>query len=298
MLPQEFCNLTEIVIRPEDSFHDIEDKVEVATIIGTLQARFTDFKFLSPEWKENCQKEALLGVSMTGIYDREIIPGEDLEDLNALARATNIRTAKLIGINPSAAITAVKPSGTVSQLVDAASGIHPRHSEYYIRSVRGDNKDPLTQFLKDAGIPSEPEFHNPDNTTVFYFPVKSPDNAKTRDNIDAISHLETWLHYQKHWCDHKPSVTINVQEHEWPEVGAWVWKHFDWMSGVSFLPYDGGSYQQAPYQKVEKEEYEEAVSKMPKIIDWTLLQEYEKSDNTKGSQELACHAGSCEIVDV
>lgn len=296
--PQEFCNLSEVIVRPEDSYEDIENKVEIATIIGTLQARFTDFQFLSPEWAKNCKEEALLGVSMTGIYDRDLIPAEDLEDLNALARSTNIRVADNIGVTRSAAITAIKPSGTVSQLTDSASGIHPRHSEYYIRSVRGDNKDPITQFLKDRGIPSEPEFLKPDSTTVFYFPIKSPNNCKTRDDIDSISHLETWLHYQKHWCDHKPSVTINVRENEWPKVGAWVWDNFDWMSGVSFLPHDGHSYPQAPYQEIDKEKYEELVKEMPETIDWTLLQDYEKEDNTKGSQELACTAGACEIVDV
>jgi ribonucleoside-triphosphate reductase (thioredoxin) len=295
--PQQFCNLTEVVVRSGDSIFDIAAKVYYATILGTLQARLTDFKFLSPEWRKTTESEALLGVSLTGIYDGPALSEEDLEILRATARDTNIEVAKLLDINPAASITCVKPSGTVSQLADCASGIHPRHSQFYIRRVRGDVKDPLTQLLKDQGVPWEPCVLKPQTTVVFSFPQRAPDGAVTRNDVSAIAHLEKWLHYQKHWCDHKPSVTITVREDEWPEVGAWVWKNFDWMSGVSFLPHSDHTYQQAPYEDCDEETYEALADRMP-VIDWSLLSRYENEDNTAGSQTMACTGGVCEIVDL
>jgi ribonucleoside-diphosphate reductase alpha chain len=254
-------------------------------------------------WQKNTEEERLLGVSMTGIMDNPLTTNKNaglektLEHLKNVAVATNAEWADRLGIPVSAAITCVKPSGTVSQLVDSASGIHARHSPYYIRTVRGDNKDPLTQFMKDQGIPHEPDVFKPEQTTVFSFPVKSPDNAVVTEDLSAIDQLEMWLAYQRNWCEHKPSVTINVRKDEWFEVGAFVYKHFDEMSGVSFLPYNEHTYQQAPYQEVGKTEYEELLSVMPKAIDWTKLADYEKEDNTAGSQTFAC-VGSCEIVDL
>jgi ribonucleoside-diphosphate reductase alpha chain len=214
------------------------------------------------------------------------------------AVATNAKWAKKLGINPAAAITCVKPSGTVSQLVDAASGIHARHNEYYIRTVRADRKDPICQFMIDQGFPAEPCVMRPDHTMVFSFPMKSPKGSPTRNDLTAIEHLELWKKYQDFWCEHKPSVTITVREPEWLDVGAWVYKHIDSISGISFLPQDLGSYRQAPYQDCTKEEYEAMVAKMPKGIDWSLLSNYEKEDNTTGMQTYACSAGSCELVDL
>lgn len=243
---------------------------------------------------------------MTGIMDNRLTSGQEgldklaevLDQLREHAVDVNKEFAEQLGIPQSTAITAVKPSGTVSQLVDSASGIHTRHSDYYIRSVRADNKDPLTQFLKDRGIPSEPDVTKPQSTSVFYFPIKSPEGSLNRDSLTAIEHLEIWKIYQEHWCEHKPSITVTVKEHEWPTVGAWVYENFDAISGVSFLPHSDHTYRQAPYQEVSQEEYEKMVDRMPGKIDWTELSLYEKEDNTSGSQTLACSADGCEVVDI
>ena len=302
--PYQFCNLTECVVRATDNLESLERKVRLATILGTIQSSFTKFPYLRKVWQKNTEEERLLGVSLTGIMDNPLMTAKNkglektLEHLRSVAVATNAEWAERLGIPASAAITCVKPSGTVSQLVDSSSGIHARHSPYYIRTVRGDNKDPLTQFMKDQGIPHEPCVFKGDSTTVFSFPQKSPDNAVTRNDMSAIEQLETWLTYQRHWCEHKPSVTISVREHEWLEVGAFVYKHFDEMSGVSFLPHSDHTYQQAPYQDCEKGEYQRLSKLMPKRIDWTKLSEYEQEDNTVSMQTMACSGDSCEIVDL
>lgn len=298
--PSQFCNLTEIVIRATDTVEDIKRKARLATILGTFQSTLTYFPYLRKAWRENTKAERLLGVSMTGILDNHLLNNPEspelpgiLESIKQLCVDTNEALATDLGIERSAAITCVKPSGTVSQLVDSASGLHPRHSKYYFRRVRGDNKDPLTQFMIDSGIPHEPDFSKPDSVTVFTFPIKAPEGALTRKDVDALTHLKLWLVFQKHWCEHKPSVTISVKEKEWPEVGAFVWKHFNEMSGVSFLPYDGGTYRQAPYEECTKEQYNELLSKIPKQIAWDSV--IEVSDNVEGAQTLACTAGVCEI---
>ena len=302
--PYQFCNLTEVVVRATDKIEDLERKVKLATILGTIQSTYTKFPYLRKIWQKNTEEERLLGVSMTGIMDNPLTTTKNkgleatLAHLRGIAIETNREWSSRLGIPVSAAITCVKPSGTVSQLVDSASGIHARHSNYYIRTVRGDNKDPLTQFMKDQGIPNEPDVFKPDQTTVFSFPMKSPKNAVVTADVTAIEQLETWLAYQRAWCEHKPSVTINVRNDEWFEVGAFVYKHFDEMSGVSFLPYNEHTYQQAPYQEVGKSEYEAMLSFMPKRIDWAKLMEYEKEDMTTSSQTFACVGGSCEIVDL
>ena len=302
--PYQFCNLTEVVCREGDTIESLKQKVEVATILGTLQSTLTNFKYLRKIWKQNTEEERLLGVSLTGILDcplltpRNITLKDTLENLKNVAVETNKKYAKILGIPQSTAITCVKPSGTVSQLVDSSSGIHARHSEYYIRTVRAGNTDPLTQFMKDAGIPAEPDAGKPDTTTVFSFPTKSPKGAITRTDMTAIQQLEYWLIFQRHWCEHKPSVTISVKKDEWMEVGAWVYKNFDEVSGISFLPFYDHVYKQAPYQDVEREEYLELKNIMPKSIDWSKLSDYEKEDTTTGSKEFACVAGSCEIVDI
>ena len=299
--PYQFCNLTEVVVRPTDTEKTLTNKVRLATILGTIQSTYTDMPYLRPVWRKNTEEERLLGVSLTGIMDNEITNNPSTKLLNKLrdsAVQTNRDYAEQLGINPSAAITCVKPSGTVSQLVDSASGIHARHSEYYIRTVRGDNKDPLTQFLTNAGIPAEPCVMKPDSTTVFSFPVKSPEGAVTRNDMTAIEQLELWKVYALEWCEHKPSVTITVREEEWLKVGAWVYDNFDICSGVSFLPHSDHSYAQAPYQDCDKETYEEALAKMPERIDWLGLSEYEQEDNTAGSQTMACSGDSCEVVDL
>lgn len=317
--PYQFCNLTEVVVRATDTLEDLERKVKLATILGTIQSTYTHFPYLRKVWKDNTEEERLLGVSLTGIMDNLALSGaidkdagiawgfsgderwtlaETLEYLKNVAVATNAEWAERLGIPASAAITCVKPSGTVSQLVDSASGIHARHSAYYIRTVRGDNKDPLTQFMKDQGIPNEPCVMKPDSTTVFSFPQKSPEGAVTRNDMTAIEQLELWLTYQRHWCEHKPSVTVTVRDHEWMEVGAWVYKYFDEVSGVSFLPHSDHSYQQAPYQEVTEREYQELLAVMPPKIDWAKLSDYETEDSSKGSQTFACVGGSCEIVDL
>ena len=302
--PSQFCNLTECVVRATDTLDTLSEKVRLATILGTIQSTFTKFPYLRKQWTDNTADERLLGVSLTGIMDNPLMTltnnglEKTLEHLKAIAVSTNAEWAERLGIPVSAAITCVKPSGTVSQLVDSASGIHARHSKYYIRTVRGDNKDPLTQFMKDQGIPHEPDVFKPDQTTVFSFPQKAPDGAVCTADMSAIEQLEMWLMYQRNWCEHKPSVTINVKGEEWLEVGAFVYKHFDEMSGVSFLPFNEHTYQQAPYQDCGKSDYEMLKSVMPKRIDWSKLSEYENEDNTSGSQTLACSGDSCEIVDL
>lgn len=297
--PYQFCNLTEIIVRPTDSVVTLERKAKVAAILGTIQSTFTDFKYLRKVWKDNCNEERLLGVSLTGILDNPQVALNPsyLEHLKNVVIETNKEWAERLGIPQSTATTCVKPSGTVSQLVDSSSGLHARHSPYYLRTVRADNKDPLTRFLKDAGVYNEPEHLKPDNTTVFYFPRKSPEASIKRDDIGAIQALEIWDTLQRHWCEHKPSATVYVKEHEWMEVGAWVYENFDNLSGVSFLPYDGGTYKQAPYQEVTEEEYNKWVAEHPMpVIDWNDLRFYETEDNTTGSQELACSGGACEVV--
>ena len=301
--PYQFCNLTEVVVRETDDLDNLKRKVRLATILGTIQSTFTKMPYLRNIWKKNTEEERLLGVSLTGIMDNRLLSKTIdsprwLNEMKQTAIDTNAEFANKFGIEASAAITCVKPSGTVSQLVDSASGIHARHSEYYIRTVRGDNKDPLTQFMKDAGIPAEPCVMKPDATTVFSFPMKSPHGATTRDDMTALEQLELWKNYALAWCEHKPSVTITVRDAEWMEVGAWVYKNFDICSGISFLPHSDHTYAQAPYQDITKEEYEELSAKMPKTIDWSALSLYEKEDTTSGSQTLACSAGACELVDI
>lgn len=299
---REFCNLTEVVVRGDDTLVSLKEKVRVATILGVFQSTLVNFKYLSSGWKKNCEEERLLGVSLTGIMDNEYTNGLKgnlemfLNDLRKVAQDTAKEWSNKLGVPMPAAITCVKPSGTVSQLVDAASGIHARHSPYYIRTVRADVKDPLAKMMIDMGFPAEPDVTKPDHTLVFSFPIKSPDNAVCRKDMTAIEQLELWLMYQRHFCEHKPSITVSVKEQEWPEVGGWVWNHIDEMSGVSFLPFSEHTYQQAPYQDCEKEDYEALLAKMPKNVDWAMLAGYEKQDTTTGSQELACSAaGGCEI---
>jgi ribonucleoside-triphosphate reductase len=305
--PYQFCNLSEVVIRESDTAKTVAEKVRLATILGTWQSTLTDFKYLRKIWKDNTEEERLLGVSLTGQFGNKFFSGkenlkkleETLQDLRDYARETNKAEAAKIGINESAAITCVKPSGTVSQLVGVSSGMHAWHSEYYIRTVRGDKKDPLSTFLKEVGIPVEDDFMKPNDTYVFSFPVKAPEGAITRNDLTAIDHLNTWLVYQRAWCEHKPSITVSVKEEEWMEVGAWVYKHFDEVSGISFLPHSDHSYKQAPYQEVTESEYLELLSKMPSTIRWEDLSFYETEDGTSGTQTLACTSdGNCEIVDI
>ena len=298
---EEFCNLTEAVIRETDSMDDLMRKVELAAILGTMQATLTNFKYINKNWKNNCEEERLLGVSLTGIMDSELTNGkkdglaERLEQLKDHAVKVNKKWAEKLGINQATAVTCVKPSGTVSQLVDSASGIHARHNPYYIRTVRADKKDPLCKMMVDAGFHVEDDVMNPNHTSVFSFPMKAPENAVFRTDMSAIEQLELWLTYQKSWCEHKPSVTISVKENEWMDVGAWVFKNFDWMSGVSFLPFSDHTYRQAPYQDCTVEEYEALKAQMPQDVDWSTLSEYESTDMTEGAQELACVSGNCEI---
>ena len=302
--PNQFCNLTEVVVRATDNIDDLERKVRLATILGTIQSSMTKFPYLRKIWNKNTEEERLLGVSLTGIMDNRLTTSQNaglektLERLKDVAISTNAEWAERLNIPASAAISCVKPSGTVSQLVDSASGIHARHSPYYVRTVRGDNKDPLTKFMIDKGVPNEPCVMKGDTTTVFSFPIKSPEGAVTRNDMTAVEQLEMWLIYQRSWCEHKPSVTISVRDEEWMEVGAFVYKHFDEMSGVSFLPHSDHTYQQAPYQDCTKEDYEELLDIMPKSIDWSELSEYENEDNTAGSQTMACSGDTCEIVDL
>ena len=298
---KQFCNLTEVVVRPNDTWNDLEKKVELATILGTFQATLTNFRYLTKAWKDNTEEEALLGVSLTGIMDNtKLIKGDNLPKrlgfLKNRAVIMNEGWAANLGIKQSVAITCVKPSGTVSQLVDSASGIHTRHSEYYLRTVRADKKDPIAQLMVDQGVYHEDDITKPEHTLVFYFPIKSPNKSLTRIDLSATEHLEIWKIYQDHWCEHKPSATISVRESEWLKVGAWVWDNFDRISGVSFLPYADHSYQQAPYQEITKDEYKEWMNKTVHDIDWNLITDYEKEDMTENTKELACTAGACEII--
>ncbi len=302
---REFCNLSECVVRRWDTPESLSKKVRTATILGTFQSTLTNFRYLTKEWEKNCTEERLLGVSLTGILDNPLTNGrkkgleELLDDLRKTAVETNREWADKLGIKRSAAITCVKPSGTVSQLVDSASGIHARHNPYYIRTVRADNKDPLCKMMKDAEFPNEPDVTKPEHTTVFSFPMESPKDAICRKDMTAIEQLQLWTKYQKHWCEHKPSITVSVKEHEWFDVGAWVWNNFNSISGISFLPFSEHTYRQAPYQDCTKKEYNELLTKIPKKVDWSNLSNYEQQDYTVASQELACSAeGGCEIVDL
>ena len=305
--PYQFCNLSEVVLRENDTKKDIQRKVELATILGTWQSTLTDFKYLRKIWKDNTEEERLLGVSLTGQFGHKFMSGkEDLVMLESFlmtmrerAREVNKEEAGKIGIPESAAITCVKPSGTVSQLVGVSSGMHPWHSPYYIRTVRGSKGDPISTFLKEVGIPVEDDVMKPNDTYVFSFPVKAPEGAIVRNDLTAIQHLDIWLVYQRAWCEHKPSITVSVKEDEWMEVGAWVYKNFDEVSGISFLPHSDHTYKQAPYQEVSKEEYEALALKMPKNIRWEDLSFYETEDGTSPSATLACSSdGNCELVDI
>lgn len=302
--PYQFCNLTEIVVRADDTIETLSRKVRLATILGTFQSTLTYFPYLRKIWKENTEEERLLGVSLTGIMDSNLMNGktdglpDTLKALRQVAIDTNKDFSTVLGIPQSTAITCVKPSGTVSQLVDSASGIHPRHSGYYIRSVRADNKDPLTSFLKDQGVYNEPDVMKPNATTVFFFPTKSPEGAVTRNDLTALEHLELWKVYQENWCEHKPSITVSVREEEWPTVGGWVYDNFDAVSGVSFLPHSEHSYKQAPYQECNSEEFEKLAESTPQTINWEGLSNYETTDTTAGSQTMACGPDGCEVVDL
>ena len=301
--PYQFCNLSEVVVRETDDLLSLRSKVRIATILGTFQSTLTDLKYLRKIWKTNTEEERLLGVSLTGIMDHLVLARNVdskiwLQEMKQVAIDTNKEYADKIGIPRSTAITCVKPSGTVSQLTDSASGIHARHSPFYIRTVRGDNKDPLTQFMKEEGVPFEPDITKPDSVTVFSFPMKSPSGAITRTEMSAIEQLELWKLYALNWCEHKPSVTISVKEEEWMEVGSWLYDNFDIASGVSFLPFSDHTYQQAPYQDIEAEDYLEWSGRVPSALDWTKFSKYEKEDNTSGSRELACTADACEVVDL
>jgi len=296
------CNLTEVVVRPDDTFETLKDKVTLATILGTIQSTLTNFRYLRASWKKNIEEERLLGVSFTGVFDHAVLNGRSEEALSSwldalrdVAIEVNRVWADKLGINQSTAITCNKPAGTTSSLSNTSSGMHPRHSKYYLRAVRQDNKDPLTQFLKDQGVPSEPCVVRPESTTVFYFPLKAPDGAVTKDDLTALEHLNLWQKYNTHWAEHQVSVTVSVQEHEWMEVGAWVFNNFDDITGISFLPADQGTYKQAPFQAITEEEYNLAQSKMPTEIDWSQLTKYEIEDSTVGAKELACVSGYCEI---
>ena len=305
---REFCNLSEIIVREDDTLESLKRKCRLAAIIGTMQSTLVNFQYISSEWRKNCEEERLLGVSLTGILDNPLLYngrpawpttlGMVLDTMREVAIRTNKEMSRSIGINPSAAITCVKPSGTVSQLTDAASGIHPRHAPYYIRTVRADNKDPLCVMMKELGFPYEADVMKPEHTTVFSFPMKSPEHAVFRKDMNATEHLDLWLTYQRHWCEHKPSITVTVKEPEWMDVGAFVYNHFDEISGISFLPFSDHSYRQAPYQDCTAEEYHALLAKMPKDVDWNLLSKYEKEDNTVGNQTFACSGDKCEIVDL
>ena len=296
----QFCNLSEVVVREDDTLEQLKDKTRIATIIGSLQSTLTDFRYLRVRWKRNTEEEALLGVSMTGIMDHWLLSktGPDLEkwltEMRDVSIETNKEWSEKLGVNQSVAITCVKPSGTVSQLVDSASGIHPRFSRQYIRRVRSDKKDPLAVYMADKGFPVENDVMS-DSSVVFSFPVKAPDTSVTVNQVGAMQQLELWKAYQNFWCEHKPSITIYYTDDEFLDVAQWIWKNFDMCSGVSLLPYSDHVYQQAPYEDATDEMFAELVSKMPKDIDWNDLANYEVEDNTIGSQELACVGGACEI---
>jgi ribonucleoside-diphosphate reductase alpha chain len=298
--PYQFCNLSSCIVRSDDTMDTLERKIRLATILGTFQATLTNFPYLRKVWQKNTEEEALLGVSMTGILDNALLNNPDdielpkrLEKLKDVAVSVNAEFATAVGINQSVAVTAIKPEGTVSQLCSTASGIHPQHSQYYIRRVRADNKDPLTQFMIQSGFVAEPCVMKPESTTVFSFPVKVADGALLREELSALQHLKLWLLFQRHYCEHKPSVTISVKEDEWMAVGAWVWEHFDEVTGVSFLPMDGGTYKQAPYEECTEEQYNQLRMLVPDSVDWENFKEYD--DNVEGAQMLSCTAGGCAI---
>jgi ribonucleoside-triphosphate reductase (thioredoxin) len=298
--PYQFCNLSSVIVRADDTVESLKEKVAVATILGTFQSTLTNFPYLRKVWQTNTEDERLLGVSMTGILDNTLLNNAydeglpaRLEELKNVAVDTNKHLAAELGINASAAITCVKPEGTVSQLTGTASGIHPQHSAYFIRRVRSDAKDPLTSFLKDSGFPWEPCVMKPESTVIFSFPMKTPQGARLREDLSALEHLDLWLTFQRHWCEHKPSVTISVNENEWPKVGAWTWENFDEITGVSYLPMDGGTYRQAPYESIDEVQYDSLASQMPSTIDWDQMKEV--TDNVEGAQTLSCTAGGCEI---
>lgn len=303
---KQFCNLTEVIVRADDTLEDLKRKIRVATVLGTVQSSLTDFKYLRKAWKDNCNEERLLGVSLTGQMDHPVLNGRDgfdkldswLKEMKQVAIDVNAEVADAMGIPRSTAITTGKPSGTVSQLTDSASGGHKRYRKFYVRTVRGDNKDPITKMMKDLGIPNEPDVTKPDSTTVFSFYVKSPDTALTQEDSTAIEDLNVWLAYKKHWTEHNPSVTINVREDEWIEVVNWVKANWEWVGGISFLPYSDHTYRQAPYQEITEADYYMGIADFPTEIDWSMLSAYELEDTTTGTQELACVAGNCEIVDV
>ena len=312
---REFCNLTEIIVRKDDTLDDLIRKAKIAAILGTLQATLVDFRYLSKQWKTNTEEEALLGVSMTGIMDHPVLSGrvpnfhhlggegpETLKEILELIKNEVVEVNKVwsekLGINQAAATTCIKPSGTVSQLVDSSSGIHPRFSQYYIRTVRADKKDPLAMFMMENGFPYEDDITKPDSTIVFSFPMKSPDGSVLVDDVSAINQLEHWLLYQRYWCEHKPSITVYVKEDEWPAVGAWVYEHFDEVSGISFLPKSDHIYKQAPYQEITEKEYQLMLESMPDNVDWSKLGEFETTDLTSGSKTYACSGDSCEVVDL
>lgn len=296
--PNQTCNLTEAVLRPEDNLETIGDKVEWAAFLGTLQSTLTDFRYLSEEWKRNCDEERLLGVSLTGIVDCPwflTAKKDELESLRERVVTANAWWSSVLGISQSTATTCVKPSGTVSQLVNAASGIHPRYSQYYIRTVRCDAGDPVAKLMIEQGFPWEVDVTKQSNV-IFSFPMKSPEKAIFRNDFDAMEQMKLWLRVQKFWCEHKPSITVYVKEDEWIDVGAYVYKYFDEMSGVSFLPHSDHIYKQAPYQEITEEEYNEWVKKMPKKMDWSELARYETEDQTTSAKELACSGSSCELI--
>jgi ribonucleoside-diphosphate reductase alpha chain len=298
----QFCNLSEIVVRADDTLETLKAKSETAAIIGTLQATLTDFRYLRNCWKKNTEEEALLGVSMTGIMDHYLLSKGNspdlvkwLEEIRDVAVDTNEKWAKKLGINQSTAVTAVKPSGTVSQLVDSASGIHPRFSKHYIRRVRSDKKDPLAVFMEASGFPVEQDVMSP-SSSVFSFPVKAPDTSVTVEQVGAMEQLQLWKAYQNHWCEHKPSITVYYTDDEFLQVAQWIWDNFDICSGISLLPFSDHVYQQAPYEDITAEQYDELLAAMPQGVSWDDLENHEQEDNTTGSQELACVGGACEIV--
>ena len=295
------CNLSEVVIRENDTLANLKEKVRVATIIGTFQSTLTNFRYLRSDWRKNQEEERLLGVSMTGIMDHPVLskPTNEcvkwLTELREYAIEINKEWADKLGIPQSAAITTVKPSGTVSQLVGCSSGIHPAYSSYYIRTVRMDNKDPLTVFFKTAGVPNEPDVTKPSDITVFSFPQKGTESGVTRNETNAIEQLKLYSIYQKNWTEHNPSITVYYKDDEFLNIGAWIYNNFSDVSGVSLLPHSDHVYKQAPYQEITKEEYDAFVASFP-TIDWGNLKEEE--DTTTGTQELSCTAGVCEVVGV
>ena len=301
--PAEMCNLSEVIVRSTDTLEQLLEKVDVATIFGTLQSTLTDFRYLRKVWRDNCEEERLLGVSLTGLMDHPVLNGskgsakleEYLTKMRDHAVRVNAKWAEQLGIPASAAITCVKPSGTVSQLALCASGIHPNYSRYFVRTVRQDNKDPMTDFLIAQGVPHEPCVMKPDTTTIFSFPIEAPKTSVFRDKVGAIGQLEVWRAYQDHWCEHKPSITVYYKDDEFFDVCSWVWNNWEVMSGISLLPYDNGSYRQAPYQEIDKQEFDERTKAMP-VVDWDLLPAFERGDTLTGTQELACSSGVCEIV--